>query len=183
MKTRIQSTAKLHLHGLINSYAQIFFSQDKWYAIVLLILSMLDQRVGLGGLVAVLITNLVAHLFGFSKDKILAGLYGFNAIFIGLSLTYKFHVNSSFLILFFFSVVLGFMFTIWFETLFSKYKIPILTLPFVFTLFIIDLSFTNFTNIQPILPFDRVTIVLAEQMKAPNASLLSENDGINLFCR
>ncbi len=167
MIMRVQSIGALHLNGLINSYAQIFFSQDKWYAIILLVLSMLDYQLGLGGLTAVILTNLTAHILGFSKEKISTGLYGFNAVFIGLSMVYKFHVNTSFLILFFFAVILGFMLTIWFETLFAKYKVPILTLPFVLTLFVVDLSFKTFTNIQSILPFDRFTLVLAEQMKVP----------------
>lgn len=180
MRSRIQSMGTLHLNGLINSYAQIFFSQDKWYAVILLVLSMLDFRLGLGGLSAVLLTNLMAHILGFSKEKIGSGLYGFNAIFIGLSMVYKFHVNTSFLVLFFFSVILGFMLTIWFETLFSKYKVPILTLPFVFTLFVVDLSFKTFTNIQSILPFDRFTIVLAEQMKVPWYSVVHFFDSVEI---
>lgn len=177
MKSQIQSIGELHLNGTINSYAQIFFSQDKWYAVILLTVSMLDHRLGLGGLTAVVLTNLMAHLLGFSKEKIRTGLYGFNAVFIGISMVYKFHVNTALLVLFFFSVILGFMLTIWFETLFSKYKVPILTLPFVFTLFVVDLSFKTFTHIQSILPFDRFTIVLAEQMKVPwyNAVHLFDN--------
>ncbi|MEA5071752.1 MAG: urea transporter [Petrimonas sp.] len=167
MKSQIQSIGELHLNGTINSYAQIFFSQDRWYAVILLKVSMLDYRLGLGGLTAVVLTNLMAHLLGFSKEKIRTGLYGFNAVFIGISMVYKFHVNPALFVLFFFSVILGFMLTIWFETLLSKYKVPILTLPFVFTLFVVDLSFKTFTHIQPILPFDRFTIVLAEQMKVP----------------
>ena len=54
MIMRVQSIGALHLNGLINSYAQIFFSQDKWYAIILLVLSMLDYQLGLGGLTAVI---------------------------------------------------------------------------------------------------------------------------------
>ena len=43
MKSQIQSIGELHLNGTINSYAQIFFSQDRWYAVILLTVSMLDQ--------------------------------------------------------------------------------------------------------------------------------------------
>jgi len=167
MGGQIQSFGKLHLNGIIHSYAQIFFSQHTAYGVLLLLLSMLDIRLGAGGLVAVVLTNLLAHLLGFSKAKIDSGLYGFNAIFIGISMVYKFHLNPPFLILFIFAVILGFMFTIWFETLFAKHQIPILTLPFVMTLALIDLSFGTFTRIMPILPFERFTVLLAEQMKIP----------------
>ena len=167
MGFRFQPFGKLHLNGMINSYAQIFFSRNSAYGILLLLLSMLDFRLGTGGLAAVVLTNMLAHLFGFSKEKINSGLYGFNAIFIGISMLYKFHINPPFLILFIFAVILGFMFTIWFETMFAKHQIPILTLPFVLTLTVIDLSFSTFTHIMPIVPFERFTVLLAEQMNVP----------------
>ena len=167
MGLQIQSIGKLHLNGIIHSYAQIFFSQNRTYGMLLLLLSMLDIRLGAGGLAAVVLTNLLAHLLGFSKVKIDSGLYGFNAIFIGISMVYKFHFNLPFLILFIFAIILGFMLTVWFETMFAKHQIPILTLPFVFTLALVDLSFSTFTRIMPILPFERFTVLLAEQMQIP----------------
>ena len=180
MKSRLQSFCALHWNGILHSYSQIFFSQDKWYGAILLMVSLFDYRLGLGGLAAVLLTNLLAHLLGFSKEQIASGLYGFNAVFIGICLVYKFHVNAAFLVLFFFSVVLGFMLTIWLETLFSKHKIPILTLPFVLTLFVVDLSVDSFHNIQSILPFDRFTVVLAKQMKAPWYEVVHLFDGAKI---
>jgi urea transporter len=180
MGLQIQSIGKLHLNGIIHSYAQIFFSQNRTYGILLLLLSMLDVRLGAGGLAAVVLTNLLAHLLGFSKTKIESGLYGFNAIFIGISMMYKFHFNLSFAILFIFVVILGFMLTIWFETLFAKHQIPILTLPFVFTLALVDLSFGTFTRIMPILPFERFTVLLAEQMQIPWYNSIHSLDHLQL---
>jgi urea transporter len=167
MGFQIHPTGKLHLNGMINSYAQIFFSRNSTYGILLLLLSMLDVRLGAGGVAAVVLTNLLAHLFGFSKEKINSGLYGFNAVFIGISMLYKFHISPPFLILFLIAVLLGFMFSIWFETMFSKHQIPILTLPFVLTLTVIDLAYGTFTHIMPITSFERFTVLLAEQMKVP----------------
>ncbi|MDD3510758.1 MAG: urea transporter [Fermentimonas sp.] len=103
MKLQIRSIGRLHLNGIIHSYAQIFFSQNNLYGFLLLVLSLLDFRIGVGGLVAVVITNILAHLLGFSKAKIDNGLYGFNAVFIGISMVYKFHVNTPFVVLFIFS--------------------------------------------------------------------------------
>ncbi|KUK78119.1 MAG: Cell wall endopeptidase, family M23/M37 [Proteiniphilum acetatigenes] len=180
MGLQIQSIVKLHLNGIIHSYAQIFFSQNRTYGMLLLLLSMLDIRLGAGGLAAVVLTNLLAHLLGFSKTKIESGLYGFNAIFIGISMMYKFHFNLSFAILFIFAVILGFMLTIWFETLFAKHQIPILTLPFVFTLALVDLSFGTFTRIMPILPFERFTVLLAEQMQIPWYNSIHSLDHLQL---
>lgn len=170
----------MYLDGTLNSYAMIFFSQSRWLAIILLVLSMLDIRLGLGGLSAVVLTNIIAHGLGFSKKRIKSGLYGFNAVFVGLSLVYKFYVNGSFIILFVLSVILVFMFTVWLESVFAKHDIPVLTLPFVFTLFIVDLSVKSFTNIEYIIPFDRFTIVLAGQMKVPWYTFVHSLDNAHL---
>lgn len=95
--TMLKSIVTLHLKATYNSYGQIFFSMRTWFAVVVLMLSILDVRVGLGGLMAVVITNLLSHLLGFSKEKIANGVYGFNAAFMGMSLMFKFYLNSSFL--------------------------------------------------------------------------------------
>ncbi|MDD2327931.1 MAG: urea transporter [bacterium] len=167
MGVSLHPFAVFHLNGIINSYGQIFFTRSKPYGLMLLLLSLLDLRLGAGGLTAVLLSNLLAHLLGFSKEKINEGLYGFNAVFIGISMCFKFHINLPFLLLFLFAVILGFMLSIWLETLFNKQRLPILTLPFVLTLFVVDLSYQAFTRVMPILPFERVTTLLAAQMKLP----------------
>ncbi len=180
MKTTLARYWRIHSNGLINSYAQIFFSQNKVFAIVLLLLSLFDLRLGLGGLFAVLFTNAFAHTLSYSKWKIESGIYGFNAIFIGMSLVDKFHVNFSFFILFILAVTLGLMFCIGFDTIFAKHKIPFLTIPFVLTLFIVDLSYNTFTNISIIEPFDRYTVILASQMRAPWFSFSQILDDVQL---
>lgn len=167
MGNRLRTYTLMYLDGTLNSYGMIFFSKERWFSLILLLISMLDCRLGAGGLAAVLLTNIIAHILGFSKQKIRSGIYGFNAIFVGIGLMYKFYTNNSFLILFVFSVIMAFMFTIWLESLFSKHSLPILTLPFVFTLFVVDLSVKTFTKIETIGLFDRFTVVLANQMEVP----------------
>ena len=166
-RSSLNSIANLHLRATYNSYGQIFFSMRGWFAVVMLILSVLDVRIGLGGLLAVVITNLLSHLLGFSKEKIATGIYGFNAVFVGMSLLFKFYSTPSFWLFYLFGVVLSFLLTVWLETVLSKNKLPVLTLPFVITSFIIDLSFKSFANIELITPFDRFTVLLAKQMSVP----------------
>lgn len=178
--TMLKSIVTLHLKATYNSYGQIFFSMRTWFAVVVLMLSILDVRVGLGGLMAVVITNLLSHLLGFSKEKIANGVYGFNAAFMGMSLMFKFYLNSSFLLFYIFGVILSFLLTIWLETVLSKNKLPVLTLPFVITSFIIDLSFRSFANIELITQFDRFTVLLAKQMCVPWYGLVHSLDNIQL---
>jgi urea transporter len=114
-RTTLKSISTLHLKATYNSYGQIFFSMQTWLAVTILILSMLDVRVGLGGVVAVIITNLLSHLLGFSKEKIATGVYGFNAVFVGMSLMFKFYLNPSCLVFFSFWFVLSIVQSGWVE--------------------------------------------------------------------
>jgi urea transporter len=111
-RTTLKSISTLHLKATYNSYGQIFFSMQTWLAVTILILSMLDLRVGLGGVVAVIITNLLSHLLGFSKEKITTGVYGFNAVFVGMSLMFKFYLNPSCLVFLIFCIVISFILTV-----------------------------------------------------------------------
>lgn len=180
MKQRIKQFISFHLQSAISSYGQIFFSLDTWLAVLLLVLSLLDIRVGFGGLLAVVLTNFIAHVLGFSKDKIRNGLYGFNAVFVGMCLMNKFYFTASFAALFIFAVLLMFMLTVLIETVFSKQKLPVLTFPFVLTMLIVDLSYPSFSYIMPIAPFDRYTTLLAKQMDVPWYGLIHSMDNITL---
>ena len=79
-----------------------------------------------------------------------------------------------------FGIVLSFLLTVWLETVFSKKSLPVLTLPFVITSFIIDLSFKSFANIEQITQFDRFTVLLAKQMSVPWYGLVHSLDNIQL---
>ncbi len=174
----LKSTAGLYTRAVLNSYSQIFFSQQTWFGVALLLFSLFDVRIGIGGFSAVLLTNFLAHVLGFSHEKIKAGFYGFNAVFLGMSMVYKFYVTPSFLIFFFFSVLVVFMLTVLFESILSKRQLPFLILPFVFTMFIVDLSFHYFSNIVLINPFDRFTVLLAKQMSVPWYAILHVWDNV-----
>jgi hypothetical protein len=55
-------TIKEIVQSILNSYSQVFFSTSKLLAVFLLLISFFDYGAGIGGLVAVLIANLLAWL-------------------------------------------------------------------------------------------------------------------------
>ncbi len=153
--------------SVLNSYSQIFFEKNLLFATVVLIVSLANPVVGLGGLAAVVLINGLAYILAFPTQKIKTGIYGFNAAFLGMALAYKFALNSSFIAFFLFAIALLFMFTVWFETIFAQHKLPMLTLPFVLTMMVLELAFKTFTNIEAISLFDRFTVVLAQEVQLP----------------
>jgi len=153
--------------SVLNSYSQIFFAKSLVFAAVVLIVSLANPIVGLGGLAAVVLINALAYILAFPTQKIKSGVYGFNAAFLGMAMAYKFTFNSSFIAFFLFALALLFMFTVWFETSFAQHKLPMLTLPFVLTMMVLELAFNTFTNIEAVSQFDRFTVVLAQEVRLP----------------
>lgn len=162
--------------SVLNSYSQIFFAKNLVFAAVVLIVSLANPIVGLGGLAAVVLINALAYVLAFPKEKIKSGVYGFNAAFLGMAMAYKFSLNGSFVAFFLFALALLFMFTVWFETSFAQHKLPMLTLPFVLTMMILELAFNTFSNIEAVSLFDRFTVVLAREVQLPWYQLVHSLD-------
>ena len=47
----------VYVEGCLNSYSQIFFSKNKLFALLLLIISLFDIKAGVSGLIAIFIGN------------------------------------------------------------------------------------------------------------------------------
>jgi urea transporter len=136
------------LNAVLNSYGLIFFSLDAVFASIILAVTFFSPAIGVCGLLAVVLVNAIAYRMGFNRDEIRNGIFGFNALFVGLALGYEFSFNFSFVILFVTSVLMLLMITVWLKGLLAIYNLPFLTLPFLITYWIISLAVSNLTNIQ-----------------------------------
>ena len=59
---KLQSTFPSCLSGIANSYSQIFFSDNKIFALILITITFFDFDAGLSGMIAVIVSNLLAWL-------------------------------------------------------------------------------------------------------------------------
>ncbi len=132
---------------VLNSYAQIFFSRHKHFALTVMAASFLDLWSGISGLLAVLIINALALVLGLDKQQIKEGTYGFNALLVGLYLGSSFHANIPFFALLFTSCLLTLLFTLAFSKLFARHNIPFLSLPFTLTTWLITLAIRGYSNV------------------------------------
>jgi len=55
-----------------------------------------SPSIGICGLLSVLLINVFAYIIGFNRDEIKGGLFGFNALFLGLALGYEYSFNGTF---------------------------------------------------------------------------------------
>jgi urea transporter len=136
------------LESTLNSYSQVFFSTSKLLAVLLLIISFFDFGAGLGGLIAVLIANILAWLLGYNKYFFVSGLYGFNALLVGLGVGLIYQPSAEVLLLIAISAILSFFLTVVFQGVLGKYGLPFLSVPFLIAIWIVTLSGNSLTALN-----------------------------------
>jgi len=136
------------IESIVNSYAQIFFSLNKPLGVMVMLVTFINPFLGACGLCAVILINLFAKLFGFTYSLIYQGMYGFNALLLGLAMGYEYKFNTEFAIVFVAAVLILLIFTVWAGIFFGKQQLPYLSLPFLFTYWLVYLACGNFEFIQ-----------------------------------
>ena len=134
--------------GVMNSYAQVFFSLNRYFGFFLLVVTFFNFTAGLSGLAAILIVQAMSWFFNFSRDLVQDGTYTYNAMLTGLAVGSFYQLNFSFLILLIASSVLAFLFTLWYLNALGKKNLPVLTIPFLATVWVILLGASNFTALH-----------------------------------
>jgi urea transporter/murein DD-endopeptidase MepM/ murein hydrolase activator NlpD len=126
----------------------MFFSLNNVFAAIIILVTFFSPTIGFSGFLAVLLINVSAYIMGFNREEIKTGLFGFNALFLGLSLGYEYSFNITFVILFITSILILLLVTVWLKGLFALNNLPFLSFPFIVVYWIVSLATSNFTNIQ-----------------------------------
>lgn len=135
-------------HSFLNSYAQIFFSQNRILSIIIIVCTFSEPKLGLAGASAILISNFLAYYSGFKLSQIKEGLYGFNAMLLGLGLASLYQFNAPMYVLFFCAVVFNLINNVWINGVLEKYNLPSLSFPFLITFWIISAAAKSFNAIH-----------------------------------
>lgn len=133
-------TGKEIVQSILNSYSQVFFSTSKLLAVFLLLISFFDYGAGTGGLMSVVIANLLAWLLGYNKYFMVSGLYGFNALLVGLGVGLFYQPSPELFLLIAVAAGSSFFLTLVFQGVLGKYRLPFLSVPFLVTIWIVALS-------------------------------------------
>ncbi|WP_439482935.1 urea transporter [Cyclobacterium plantarum] len=130
--------------ALVSSYAQVFFSNNKWFGIILLLLTFVDFYVGIYGLLSVSAALLTGYIIGLSEYPIRQGYYGFNSLLVGVGLAIYFQPGPLLLFLILISGVLTLFVSLAFEGILGKYGLPFLSLPFILVFWLLRLASRQF---------------------------------------
>ncbi len=136
---------KTFYSSVSNSYSQIFFSENKLFALLLIIVSFLDFWAGIYGLLSVLTANITSCILGFNKLSIRKGLYGFNALLVGLGTGIIFQPSFELTIIVIFAALLTLFITLALQGILTKYTLPYLSIPFLLGIWIIILATKDFS--------------------------------------
>ncbi len=138
----------LFLDSVLYSYAQIFFSNRKWFGLAALLISFIDVQVGALGFLGVLLSNSFALYLNFDKDKIRKGFYGFNGILLGAAIGFFFEITPLILGMAIVFIFLAFFISASMEHLMANvFNLPGLSLPFILTLYVFLIVVTNFNGV------------------------------------
>ena len=138
---------KYWTNSILHSYSQIFFSLNKVLAIIIIVATFFAPKIGLTGFSAVILINLIAYSVGVNRKLISEGMFGFNAMLLGLFLGHQYEINTTFWLLFVVAIVFLLITTVWLNGVFGKHGLPFLSFPFIITSWIVVLAASSFTKI------------------------------------
>ncbi len=133
--------------GILRSYSQVFFANNPFFAIILLLVSFFDPNAGLAGLISVITSVVTAKQLGFYKPEVENGLFGFNSLLVGLGIGYYFVPSLETYLIVIAASILTLFFVTLFKGILQKYGLPFLSVPFLFGIWIIMIAAGSFESL------------------------------------
>lgn len=147
MKNKIVEKILFIGEATLTSYSQIFFTENKILASILVVVSFIDWWTGLSGLIAVLTAVLLSEILDYSPVTTQRGLFSFNALLVGLGIGTYFLPGLDVLLLIIVGGSIAFFSTVVIMGIFAKYGLPFLSIPFLLAMWLLLLAFPSFTGI------------------------------------
>lgn len=147
MEDKFKNIRETILPAIINSYSVIFFLNNRWMALAVLLASFLNFWAGLSGLLAVILAVLLADSLGFDKAQLRNGVLSFNALITGIGLGTFFDPGIVFFTLLALSTLLTLIISVALGGWMFKYGLPFLSIPFVITFWFVALPAELYENL------------------------------------
>jgi urea transporter/murein DD-endopeptidase MepM/ murein hydrolase activator NlpD len=124
--------------AILRSYAQILFSQSTRVGAIVLLATAVEPRLLVGGLAAVLLATAIACTLHFGKEAIRDGLFGYNALLVGLGTAALLPVGGVALAVGTVAVLAAVLATAAARSLlWQGYGLPVLTVPFLIVFYLL----------------------------------------------
>ncbi|MEI2707576.1 MAG: urea transporter [Chitinophagaceae bacterium] len=145
--TNIISFTKYLAIAIINSYGMLFFSKNKFFALLILIVSFFSPFAGASSLVAVTVAILAALALGFGKEQVQNGLLTYSVVLFGLGFGTNFEFGAAFASLLVIGAVLTLFISTVLNAILNKRGLPALSLAFIISTSLLIVASKSFTGI------------------------------------
>ncbi|MFA6799246.1 MAG: urea transporter, partial [Bacteroidales bacterium] len=145
---RLQRPLSSLADGVLNSYSQVFFSDNRVFAAIILIITFQVPLAGLAGLAGVLISLVLANWLGFDKKLISKGLLSYNTLLVTLPLGLYFSSGPALVLMVIFASILTFFLAVTLHGWLARYELPFLSWPFIISLWIVMLAARRFSALE-----------------------------------
>jgi urea transporter len=135
---------RLFLKAIPNSYGQVFFSDQRLFALILMVVTFFDLYAGLLGFLSVFTTNLTGFLLGFDRKTISKGVFGFNSLLVGLGLGIYYQPSLHLFLVIVVGAILTLLIAVSLQGVIGKYALPYLSVPFLISIWILTLATKEF---------------------------------------
>lgn len=132
-------------NAILNSYSQLFFSQNKWFAMLLIASTFINWKIGAAGLVCLISAIGIASTLGHNKNYIEDGTYTFNSLMTGMALAIFFKPTLAFLFLLVVCGGLSLFISLWLINWTSRRALPLLSWTFILVTWVALLGAENFS--------------------------------------
>jgi len=139
---------QIYGNGFLNSYSQVFFSNNKTLAILLFLVTFLNPVSGLSGAIAIIIGQILARGFNFSQVLISDGTYTYNSLMVGVGMGVIYDPSMAYLVVLIVFSIITFFLSVWLSHFFSLKKLPFLSIPFLLAMWLVLLGGDSFSSLQ-----------------------------------
>ena len=181
MNNRVAKAKRSLLYSvdtIINSYAVVFFSNNIWFGLLLLLASFVDPLAGVCGLIGVISANVFSWLIGLNKEFIRKGYHGYDAMLVSSAIAHFYSFNQTVLLVIIcvgiFSTLISFLV----HGILHKYNLPTLSFPFLISIWLV---FSAFPSMQTMQVHPELIYSLNEKHKASGFTLVHWLETIEHF--
>lgn len=147
LTTHNKEQVKFFADSFIHSYSQMFFSDNRVFAYLILAASFVNPYSGLAGVFAVVVSIIMSVWLGFNRTYIRSGAYASNSMMVGLVMGLYFNFSIKFFVILFVVSVFTTVLSKAIAIVFSKYNLPILAFPFLLAIWSLLLALRSSTSV------------------------------------
>jgi len=132
---------------LLNSYAMLFFSNDRRLAALILLVSFLNPYAGLGGIAALAVSIVSARLMGFGAEALRSGLHTYSSLLLGLGMGTFYNPDAGYWVLLAAASLLCTLLSAGLIGRLGRMNLPALSLAFILTMWLVILTAGRYSTV------------------------------------